>query len=53
MVDYNDEERTYNLLQEMYNSWQNNTFPYTFNVKQYSRQKQAEDLANIFEEQTK
>ena len=53
MVDYNDEEGTYKLLKEMYKNWQSDIFPYKFNVEQYSRKKQAEQLAKIFEEQIK
>ncbi len=53
MVDYHDPEGTYKLLKKMYEDWLNDSFNFKFNVKQYSRQKQAEDLAKIFEEQTK
>ena len=53
MVDYNDEEGTYKLLKEMYENWQHDNFQYKFNVEQYSRKKQAEQLAKIFEEQIK
>ena len=53
MVDYKDEEGTYKLLKEMYGNWQTDNFHYKFNVDQYSRKKQAENLAKIFNEQTK
>ena len=53
MVDYKDEEGTYNLLKEMYENWQSDNFQYKFNVEQYSRKKQTEQLAKIFEEQSK
>jgi len=48
-----DEEGTYKLLKEMYKNWQSDIFPYKFNVEQYSRKKQSEQLAKIFEEQIK
>ena len=50
MVDYNDEEKSYSLLKEMYNQWKENRIVYKFNVEQYSRKKQAEQLSKIFDQ---
>jgi len=51
MIDYNDREGAYELLKNMYRKWNDGSLDYEFNVDQYSRKKQAEQLANIFEEQ--
>jgi glycosyltransferase involved in cell wall biosynthesis len=53
MVDYEDGEGAYILLKAMYNNWEENKLVYNFNVSQYSRRKQAEQLSKVFDEQIK
>ncbi len=48
MVEFNHDEKAYLLLKKMYDGWINNNLDYKFNVEQYSRKKQAEQLAKIF-----
>jgi glycosyltransferase involved in cell wall biosynthesis len=50
MVEYTDEAATYSLLKEMYFNWKDNKFVYKFNIDQYSRKKQTEQLSKIFNE---
>ncbi|MBK8944735.1 MAG: glycosyltransferase family 4 protein [Ignavibacteriae bacterium] len=53
MVDYKDEKNTYNLLKEMYDNWQNNSFNYKYNVEEYSRKNLTKKLSQIFDEEIK
>lgn len=53
MVDYKDQENAYNLLKEMHNNWQNNSFFYKFNIEEYSRKNLTKKLAEIFDEEIK
>ena len=48
MVEFDQDEEAYLLLKKMYDGWINSDLDYKFNVKQYSRKKQAEQLAKIF-----
>ena len=48
MVEFNQNEDAYLLLKKMYTGWFNKDLDYKFNVEQYSRKKQAEQLAKIF-----
>jgi glycosyltransferase involved in cell wall biosynthesis len=50
MVDYNDEEGAYKLLQQIYNEWKENNSKYTYNVEQFSRKNLTKKLAEVFEE---
>jgi glycosyltransferase involved in cell wall biosynthesis len=53
MIDYENNEGAYSLLKEMYENWENDISPYTFEAEQFSRKQLTKKLANIFEETTK
>lgn len=50
MIDYNDNEGAYNLLNRMYENWKNEKSVYKFNVEQYSRRNLTKKLAEVFEQ---
>lgn len=48
MINHLEDEKAYILLKKMYNGWINSNFDYKFDVEQYSRKKQTEELSKIF-----
>ncbi|VAX16056.1 TPR/glycosyl transferase domain protein [hydrothermal vent metagenome] len=52
MIDYADNEGAYKSLRMMYNSWENDSIDYKFNVEGFSREHLTKKLTEIFEEIT-
>ena len=49
MVDYNDDESTYNLLKKMHKDWEDDSYSYSYDVEQFSRKNLTKQLAEVFD----
>lgn len=50
MVDYNDEDKAYEVLKKMYDDWKSNTVRYKYDVEKFNRKVLTQELASLFEE---